>query len=136
MRRSVALVALIALSGLGMAEEPKKEPGLFDRLKAAGLSDKPFTMVVKFQIKAEEIAKFEAEAAKCVAATVKEKGCRMYECNADREVKGTYYFLEKWDNAAAIEAHLKEAHTQALLGLAGQVSVAPPTISFVTPVGK
>jgi quinol monooxygenase YgiN len=75
------------------------------------LSDttKPFTLVIKFRVKEGQAAKFEAAMAKAVKETRKDKGNLAYELG--KTPKGPNYVIyERWDNLAALEAHLKTAH--------------------------
>jgi quinol monooxygenase YgiN len=72
-------------------------------------STKPFTLVVRFKIKDGQGPKFEAAVANAVKETRKEKGNLAYELS--RSAKGSNYVIyERWQNLAALEAHLKTDH--------------------------
>jgi quinol monooxygenase YgiN len=77
--------------------------------KSLSDTSKPFTLLVKFKIKEGQGPKFEAATAKAVKETRKEKGNLAYEVS--RSAKGsTYIIYERWENLAALEAHLKTAY--------------------------
>jgi quinol monooxygenase YgiN len=72
-------------------------------------SGKPFALVIQFKIKEGQGPKFEAAMAKAVKETRKDKGNQAYELS--KTPKGsTYVIYERWENVAALEAHLKTAH--------------------------
>lgn len=87
-------------------------------LRAAkdSLSDpnKPFTILVSFKVKEGQGPKFEAAVTKMAKETRKEKGNLAYEVS--RIAKGTDYAIyERWENLAALEAHLKTEHFKAAM---------------------
>jgi quinol monooxygenase YgiN len=49
----------------------------------------------------------------CLAATRKEKGCVRYELFASCEDDVTLQFVEEWEDADALRAHLKSDHLAA-----------------------
>ncbi len=76
---------------------------------------KPFALVVTIKAKAGKEKELEAAFAPCTAATKKEPGCISYELNRDSEDPTVYMNYEKFKSVAALEEHLKQAHTQKLL---------------------
>ena len=99
MNRQRLLVALLLLTftgaiALGQDKEPpiakekeppvakEKEPDLMARLKKVEGS---FSLIVSFQVKKGEEKTFLDAAKPCIAATVKEKGCKRYELHQDIE---------------------------------------------------
>jgi quinol monooxygenase YgiN len=76
---------------------------------------KPFAILVTIKVKAGKEKELEAMVAPCVAATKKEAGCIAYEFNRDPDDPTTYVMYEKFKSVAALEDHLKQAHTQKLL---------------------
>lgn len=117
-----------------MAQEPKKELSLNERIKAAGLENKTFTFIVKLKIKEGTKEKFEAVVAKTAKASLLEKGCGAYELHADSEHPGEYILWEKWKGLAALEAHMKEEHTKEILAMFGEVCAVPPTLQLLAPL--
>jgi len=76
---------------------------------------KPVVLLVTIKAKAGKEKDLEAAFAPCIAATKKEPGCLAYELNRDSDDPTTYVMFEKFKSVAALEAHLKLAHTQKLL---------------------
>jgi quinol monooxygenase YgiN len=104
----------------------------------AGLKDptRPFTLIVRLQTKEDVGAKFEAAFAKAVAPTRKEKGCLAYQLNRDGKKPANYLLYERWQNLAALEAHLKAPHITALLGEIGDLLDGPPELHVLVPAGE
>jgi quinol monooxygenase YgiN len=103
------LLVAVLLSVAQAQEKSKDDPIL--RAAKESLSDttKPFTLVVRFKVKEGQGAKFEAAMGKAVKETRKEKGNLAYELS--RSAKGSNYIIyERWENLAALEAHMKTAH--------------------------
>jgi quinol monooxygenase YgiN len=99
------VLAAILLSAFQQGENP--EDAVLSTVKK-NLTDttKPFTLVVKFKVKPADAPKFEAALAKAVKETRKEKGNLAYELS--KSPKGPVYVIyERWENVAALEAHLK-----------------------------
>jgi quinol monooxygenase YgiN len=44
------------------------------------------------------------------AETLKEKGCHEYQCWVSRNEPGTAFFFEKWEDDAALAAHMTTPH--------------------------
>ena len=70
-------------------------------------STKPFMLVIQFKVKEGQGPKFEAAMAKAVKETRKEKGNLAYELSKSGS---TYIVYERWENLAALGAHLKTAY--------------------------
>lgn len=60
-------------------------------------------------------AKLEAAIRLCIPETRKEAGCRLYTVHQDLEHAGRFVFIERWDSREALDAHVKEAHFQAMV---------------------
>jgi quinol monooxygenase YgiN len=75
---------------------------------------RPFALIVTIKAKAGKERDLEAVFAPCIAATKKEAGCLAYELNRDPDSPTTYVMFEKFRNVAALETHLKLAHTAKL----------------------
>ncbi|MSU79275.1 MAG: antibiotic biosynthesis monooxygenase [Gemmataceae bacterium] len=127
----LAMVLIVPVSG------QEKENSLFTEVKA-NLKDptKRFTMIVSVKVKADAGAKLEAAFAKARVETLKEKGCLVYEMNRDAKAGGEYIVYERWQNLAALDFHLKAAHTQTLLTTIGDLLVGPPSVKVYIPAGE
>ena len=132
MNRQRLLVAflLIGFTGaiaLGQDKEPplakEKEPDLMARLKKVEGS---FSLIVSFQVKKGEEKTLLDAAKPCIAATVKEKGCKRYELHQDLETPTKFVMFERWDSVADIEAHMGAAHTKKLLATLAKIADGPP----------
>ena len=102
-------LAAVLLSVAQPQEKRNDDPIL--RSVKENLSDptKPFTLLLRFKVKEGQGPKFEAAMAKAVKETRKEKGNLAYELS--RSAKGSNYIIyERWENVAALGAHLKTAH--------------------------
>lgn len=97
-------------------------------------TNKPFTLIVTANIKDGAMSKLTAAFAPCAAATRKEPGCVCYELHTDPDKAGTIVLLERWKSLAALEAHLKQAHTQTFLKTMPEWSAAAPDLKFLVPV--
>jgi quinol monooxygenase YgiN len=75
---------------------------------------KPFALLVHIKAKAGKGKELEAAFAPCIAATKKEAGCLAYELNRDADDPTAYVMFEKFKSLAALEEHLKQAHTMKL----------------------
>jgi quinol monooxygenase YgiN len=49
-----------------------------------------------------------------VAETVKEAGCKRYECARDLRDDRCFLMLETWESQAHLDAHMQSAHFKAL----------------------
>jgi quinol monooxygenase YgiN len=76
---------------------------------------KPFAILVEFKVKAGKEKDFEAAFKPALEATRKEPGCVAYYLNRDPDHPELYTMYEQFKSIAALEAHLKEKHTDTLL---------------------
>ncbi len=76
---------------------------------------KPFALTVEMKVKPGKEKELEEAFAPCLAATRKEPGCVAYHLNRDADHPEMYTMYEHFKSLAAIEAHLKEKHTETLL---------------------
>ena len=135
MNRHRLLAVLLALTLLGPAfarqDKPdlakEKEPDLMARLKKVEGS---FSLIVSFQVKKGEEKTMLDAAKPCIAATVKEKGCKRYELHQDLETPTKFIMIERWDSVEAIVAHMGEAHTKKLLATLAKIADGPPKFSI------
>lgn len=97
---------------------------------------KPFTMIVILKAKEGSGSKLEAAFAKAAKETRKEKGNRAYEMNRSAKDPTEYLVYERWQNLAALEAHLKTPYITALLTEAGGLLEGQPEIKVFLPTGE
>lgn len=133
---AVASLAVAALCVASVTGQEKSHP-IAAQVKAS-LSDpsKPFTMLVMLKVKEGSGAKVEAAFTTAVKATRREKGCLAYDLNRDAKAPQQYLVYERWQNLAALEAHLKSQHITALLGELEALLAAPPEVRVLVPAGE
>lgn len=131
--RKIAFIlsSLALLSSALLAADEKPAPSLQDRLKAAALDSKTFTLVVEISIKPDSIAKVEKIMLEAVKQTNKEAGCKLYDVHRNPEQPGKYVFLERFDGFKGLEAHLAAPYTKDLLAAFGSESSEPPKIMIL-----
>ena len=95
---------------------------------------KPFTLVVTAKIKDGAMSKLETAYSPCAKATRKEPGCLQYDLHTDADKPETVVLIERWKSVAALEAHLKQAHTQAFLKTMPDWSTEKPDLKILLPV--
>lgn len=97
---------------------------------------KPFTMAVMITIKPECKFQFEAAFKQCIMATRQERDCIAYDLNCSTADDGSYVNYERWKSVAALDSHLKEAHTQTLLSTVAPYLASSPEIKVYTFAGE
>lgn len=98
--------------------------------------DKPFTLIVRIQVKEGAGKQFEAAFAKALTATRKEKGNLAYDLNRDTQEPSRYLVYERWKDLAALEAHLNSPHLKALLAELAKVADGAPESQVLLPAGE
>lgn len=93
---------------------------------------KPFALAVEFKVKAGKEKDFEAAFKPCLVATRKEAGVVAYYLNRDTDHPEIYAMYEQFKSLEALEAHLKEKHTQTLLAAVGPMCDGDPKIKVLT----
>jgi quinol monooxygenase YgiN len=99
-------------------------------------ASKPFTILVHIKIKDGAAAKFESAFASAVAGTRKEKGNLAYDLNRSTKNPNEYVVYERWQDLAALQAHLKTPHIQALFAATGDLRDGPPQVDVLVPAGN
>ncbi len=118
MVRRYCLLALPALIvGVALSDARGQDENPVVKLVKSKVKDqaKPFAILVTFKVKAGKEKDFETAFRPCLAATKKEPGCISYELNRDPDHPELYVMFEKFRGIPALEDHLKQKHTQALL---------------------
>ena len=103
---------------------------LIAQVRAKGLSDAPFVLVVVFTVKPGNEEKFTEEGRKAAALTLQEKGCSAYEFYKSADDSTVFTLLEKWADEASLAAHLKSEHTGAFGKAVGETFAKPPVFQF------
>jgi quinol monooxygenase YgiN len=133
----VAPVVIVAAGLAGRAPAQEKEDPIAATVKASVKDpSRPFTMLVRLKIKEGAAAKFEAAFARAIAATRREKGNRAYELNRSAKAPNEYLLYERWQNLAALQAHLKAPHLTAALAETGPLLEGAPEVRVLLPVGE
>ena len=124
----LAAVLLSAIQGQGMG----------DAILAAAKKDlsdskKPFTLLIDFTVKEGQSKQFEAAMAKTIKETRKEKGNLAYELSRTTLGHG-YVIYERWEDLAALEAHLKTAYYKTALDGIVPLLEKGTTVELLVPV--
>jgi quinol monooxygenase YgiN len=119
----------------GVCAQEKEHP-IVTAVKA-NLKDasKPFTILVRIKIKDGTAAKFESAFADAVAGTRKEKGNLAYDLNRSTKNPNEYLVYERWQDLAALAAHLNTPHIQALFAATDDLRDGSPQADVLVPVG-
>jgi quinol monooxygenase YgiN len=98
--------------------------------------DKPFTLIVRVQVKKGAEKEFEAAFAKAIPASRKETGNLAYDLNRDTQDPSRYLVYERWKDLAALESHFKTSHLKALLSELPKVTEGAPESQVLLPAGE
>jgi quinol monooxygenase YgiN len=98
--------------------------------------EKPFTLLVHIKLKEGAGDRFEAGFAKARRETRKEKGNLVYDLNHDTQDPSHYLIYERWQNLAALAAHLETPYIKALLADAQDMYTGPPEPAVLVPAGE
>ena len=72
-------------------------------------------LIVEFRIKPEHVAAFDAAITENARASrEQEPGCRQFDVCRDPDDDRLFFLYELYDDPAAIDAHLRSAHFQAM----------------------
>jgi quinol monooxygenase YgiN len=88
-------------------------------------------VVATASVKADKREEFMAGARICIAETVKEAGCVLYDLHASVMDPTRFVFVEKWETREALTAHSKSDHLKAWRKVAGECSAAPTKIEII-----
>jgi quinol monooxygenase YgiN len=127
---AAALVAAPSMLPADEKAEKKAEPSLPEKIKAAGLADKPFSLYVKIKVKAGHEAAFQEIALKTAKAAQAEKGVILYELQQDAADPTGFALFETYRNLEGFTAHLSYDHTKAILAAFGEHCAAGPEVTL------
>jgi quinol monooxygenase YgiN len=133
----IMLAMLMLALVVSVASAQEKENPLLTQIRAS-LKDpnKPFTMMVMVRVKEGAEKQFEEAFAKAIRGTRQEKGNRAYDLNRDAKMPTAYVVYERWQDLAALEAHLRTPHITTLLAEIGDLLAAPPEGRAFIPAGE
>src|SRR4051812_7761047 len=131
----IAIVSLLAVVLTPAAtHQPQSEHPVLAQVKA-GVKDptKPFTLLVRLKVKDAQGPKFEAAFAKAGRESRREKGNVAYALSRSTKEPARYVLYERWENLAALEAHLKTQHFAALMAETGELFDGAPEVDVFVP---
>ena len=90
-------------------------------------------VVATASVKEDQRNAFMEGARACIAETVKETGCLLYDCHASVGDPTRFVFVEKWESRDALTAHAKSDHLKAWRKLSASYVNGPTKVEIVTP---
>jgi quinol monooxygenase YgiN len=127
-------LCMLAVPGRGAQDEPNP---IVAQVKAKVKNPKkPFTMLVRLELKEGANEQFEAAFAPAIKATRAEKGCITYDLSQDLDHSGSYVLYERWKSLADLQAHLNAEHIKSLLPKVHELSVKPPELQVLAPAAE
>ena len=134
---SLAIGLLAVLWNTNRVTGQDKENPVIASIKARLKNpDKPFTLIVRIQVKEGADKQFEAAFAKAIPASRKEKGNLAYDLNRDTQNPSRYLVYERWKDLAALEAHFQTPHLKTLLAELARVTEGAPESQLLVPAGE
>lgn len=94
---------------------------------------KPFTLVVRLELKPESVAEFTGLALTAQEATRREPGALTYEFSKSSQTPTSIVLYEHWRSFGDLEKHFQSEATKALLGKLGDLTAKPPQIDVYLP---
>jgi quinol monooxygenase YgiN len=85
-------------------------------------------VVARLVVQSQHVAAFKEGAMAVIAPTRKEPGCRSYTLLQNNADPTDFTFVEEWDSADALAAHMKTPHIGAFLGQCGPMRAGAPHI--------
>lgn len=89
-------------------------------------------VIARLPAKADKIEELKAILLSIIEPTRKEAGCISYELLQNSSDSADFTFVETWDSAAALDAHMKSPHLTAALGKLGELLGGAPEIRRYT----
>ena len=132
---AIGLLALLGNTNR-VAGQDKENPIITSVKSRLKNPDKPFTLIVRIQVKEGAGKQFEEAFAKAIPASRKEKGNLAYDLNRDTQDPSRYLVYERWKDLAALEAHLQTPHLKALLAELPKVADGAPESQVLLTAGE
>ncbi|MGH8516167.1 MAG: putative quinol monooxygenase [Panacagrimonas sp.] len=89
-------------------------------------------VIARLPAKADKIEELKVILLSIIEPTRKEAGCLSYELLQNSADSSDFTFVETWDSAAALDAHMKSPHLTAALGKLGDLLGGAPEIRRYT----
>lgn len=89
-------------------------------------------VVARLIAKPDKVEAFKTILLGLIEPTRKEAGCRRYELLQNSADPTDFTFVEEWESAAALDAHMKQPHLTAALGQLGDLFGGAPDIRCYT----
>lgn len=86
-------------------------------------------IIARFRAKPGQEVRLLEELKRLLGPTREESGCIVYELHQSKTEPGIFVFYENWTNQAALDAHFKTPHFQALQKLVPELAEGPPDIT-------
>jgi quinol monooxygenase YgiN len=133
---TLALVAWYSAGGSVLAQQEKSPlDQLIDRVNAIpGQAEKPFSMVVQFKVKPDQVDAVLAAAKKAVPASRAEKGCVVYDVQQNLEDPTEFFVLETWRDTKALKFHSTTEHFADFIKVIAAGVEGPPHMSITRAV--
>src|SRR5579872_5535594 len=92
-------------------------------------------IIATIKCQAAKRDEFLAGARACIDATRKEPGCVAYDMHESVTEPGTFRFIERWQDRAAVNDHMASPHLKAFAKVIGGTVSEAPLIELITPAG-
>ena len=115
LRFVLALLVGFAVAGDSFAQDKP----LPERIKDAGLENKPFSLIVSGKVKKDKMDEFMKLAINGQTETGKEKGCVKYTFYFHGEDDTAFTLVETWKDLKSLEEHMQTDYTKKLVGSFG-----------------
>lgn len=93
------------------------------------------TVVATFHARPGKEAELKQALLTLLAPTRKEKGCINYDLHQSPDEPGKFLFHENWTDKPSLDAHLQNAHVQALLPRMDELCTEMPEIKIWEKIG-
>ena len=89
-------------------------------------------VIARLVSKPDKVEEMKAILVALVEPVLKETGCRQYQLLQNNADPADFSFVEEWESAAALDAHMGQPHLQAALGKARDLFGAAPDVRRYT----
>ncbi len=142
MKRTACLLTALVLATCSLSGGPlrgQQEKGaldaILDRIKAIpGQSEKPFSLIVQFKVKRDQVDAVLAAAKTAVLASRAEKGCVAYDLQQNLEDPTELFVLETWHDAKSLEIHAGTSHFAEFVKILGAAADEAPQMRLTRAV--
>ncbi len=89
-------------------------------------------VIARLVSKPDKVEDMKAILLALVESVLKEAGCKQYQLLQNNADPADFTFVEEWESAAALEAHMAQPHLHAALGKARDLFAAAPDVRRFT----